>query len=176
MAVLKRRIEKNMELQVEGTGSHVGSLQHTVMTAVSEKKYDEACDALNKYKESRKYYPSYAIKTDKLFVHAEELIQAIKAKKNFPNLAGLTQNKQEELSQKVKEHWEELRICLRRVKTIERDLETEDAKSSLWVVRAVMFATMLILIVFIIKEALWSMGTPLDVFVEDMVNRFLKIN
>lgn len=175
MALSKRRIEKTLELQVESTGS-LGSLQHKVMTDVSDKKYDEAVISLKDYKQKKKNYPSYAKKTDKLFNHAEELINAIKAKKNFPNLAGLTQNKQEELAQKVKEHWEELRISLRRIKTIEKDLEMEDARSTIWVVRAIIFATILILMVFVAKEALISMGMPIQVIADDLLNWFFTLD
>ena len=54
-------------------------------------------------------------------------------------MATLTQNKQEEIHTKTLENWEDLRICLRRLKTIERDMATEDARSSIWVVKSILF-------------------------------------
>jgi hypothetical protein len=174
MARSKRLIEKTLSLKIEPDRSEVGTLQHKVMSEVADKKYEDAVISLKAYREKKKYYPGYVVKTDRLFTHAEDLVNAIKSKKNFPNMSGLTQSKQEELAQKVREHWEELRISLRRLKTIEKDIEMEDARSTLWVVRAVIFSIILILIIFVAKEAILSMGVPVKVFVDDLVTRILN--
>lgn len=168
----KRSAEKRFELMLEGAVYDLGSLQHKVLTSVVEKNYDEALSTLKGYRERKSFYQSYVKKTGKIFDHAENLIHSIKIKKNFPNLQGLNQKKQEELAQKTKEHWEELRIVLRRLNTIEKDMEVEDARSTVLVVRALMVATMIILCAFIINEAVLSFGITFKMLMTDLKEVF----
>lgn len=160
---------KKYELQVIGSSKELGDLQHEVLTAVSSKHYEEAVQTLEDYREKKKFYPQYVQKTRRLFEHAEELIEAIKAKKTFPNMSSLGQSQQEELHQKAREHWEDLKVSLRRLRSIEKDLAIADARSSVWVIRAVVFSTMIILFVILANEALRSMGKPFWLLVDDIV-------
>jgi hypothetical protein len=161
--------QEPQELIVGGTEAHLGSLQHQILTLVSEKKYEDAVAGLKAYKEMKKYYPGYAKRTDRLFVHAEELIGAIKNIKTLPNLATLSQNRQEEIMLRAKEHWEELKVCLRRLKTIEKDLELQDARSTVWVLKALALSAMIVLGAFIAREAFYSVGMPARMIIDQLI-------
>lgn len=168
----ERSIQKKFDLVLDGVVYDLGSLQHKILTAIVEKNYDDALKILKDYRDAKTKYPTYALKTGKIFDHAENLIQSIKIKKNFPNLAGLNQKKLEELAQKTKEHWEELRIVLRRLNTIEKEMEMEDARSTVLVVRAIMVATFLIFSALLINEAALSFGISFKMLVSDFKEVF----
>jgi len=150
--------QRNFNLEVVGSARDLGELQYNVLLCVSEKRYDEAAKLLSAYLKGKSNSKPYLRRTQQIFRHAEELIHAIETKKSFPNMATLTQSKQEEVHQKSLENWEDLRICLRRLKTIEKDMATEDARSSIWVIKAILFSFMVTLSVFIINEGFRSFG------------------
>jgi hypothetical protein len=159
--------QRKFNLEVVGSARDLGELQYNVLLCVSEKRYEEAVKLLDAYLKSRVSSKPFLRRTQQIFRHAEELIHAIETKKNFPNMSSLTQSKQEEVHQKSLENWEDLRICLRRLKTIEKDMATEDARSSIWVVKAVLFSFMVILSVFIISEGFRSFGGSFIVFMRE---------
>ncbi len=164
-----RKNEARQELEVPGTSANLGGLQYQILTLISEKNYEEAESVLKAYQDKKKYYPSYAKRTTRLFTHTIELVMAIKHIKSLPNFASLAQSKQDELSSKAREHWEELKVCLRRVKTIEKDLDLEDARSTIWVVKAFFISVMVVFVAFIIHEAFLSLGVPTKVVLDDLM-------
>jgi hypothetical protein len=119
------------------------------------------------YREVRSTSKIYVKRTETIFTHAEELVRAIETKKNFPNMSTLTQSKQEEIHHRTLENWEDLKICLRRIRTIERDMATEDARSSIWVIKAIIFSFVVTLTVFIISEGFRFFGGSLTQFMND---------
>lgn len=157
---------KSLNLEIAGSARDLGELQYSVLLCVTEKRYDEAVRMLNAYEKSKASGP-YKKRTSPIFHHAEELIHAIETKKNFPSMNNLTQNKQEEIHQKTLENWEDLKICLRRLRTIEKDMSTEDARSSIWVIKAIIFSFVVSLTVFIISEGFRSFGGSFLSFMKD---------
>lgn len=164
---------KKYALEVVGTPKELGEVQFAALVYVSQGKYDEAKKTLEAFRKSKGSYPQYAKKTDRLFEHCNELIEAIKIKKSFPNLLALAQSKQEEIHAKALEHWEDLKLSLRRIRTIEKDLLLEDARSSIYVVKAVIFSTMTLLLVFILNETFRTFGKSFGNFIEDTARRLL---
>lgn len=157
---------KNLSLQVNGTARDLGELQYNVLLCVTEKRYEDATKLLTNYQKMKSTGP-YDRRTLPIFQHAEELVHAIETKKNFPNMTALTQGKQEEIHQKTLENWEDLKICLRRLRTIERDMSTEDARSSIWVIKAVIFSFVVSLTVFVLSEGFRSFGGSFLSFMKD---------
>ncbi len=74
--------------------------------------------------------------------HCVELIQAIQTKRNFPGLASLSLAKQQEIHEKVIDHFEELKGNLKQIEKIEREQKLNDVRSTVWVIRMVCFCTL----------------------------------
>ena len=161
---------------LDGAVYDLGSLQHKILTAIVQKNYDEALKVLKDYRKGKSSHPTYITKTSSIYDHAENLIQSIKIKKNFPNLSELNPKKLEELIQKTKEHWEELRIVLRRLSTVEKEMEIEDSRSTLLVVKAILLATFIILSAIIVNEAVLSFGISYKVLIQDFKEVFKSLD
>jgi hypothetical protein len=161
-----------LNFELVGNANQMGQLQYSVLECVAQGKYDEGAKILIDYRKRKATYPTYEKKTERLFEHCKELIEAIRAKKTFPNLQSLAQSKQEEIHQKARENWEDLKVSLRRIKSIEQDLALSDSKSSVWVIRAMIFSTFMILGTFVLQELFRSFGTSGHMFLEVIVKTF----
>jgi hypothetical protein len=175
MSAYNGNAARKIDFEVGGSEKDLGQLQFRVLTAVVEKRYQDAITILTEYKKMKSSYPQYSKRTDPLFNHAEELVNAINAKKNFPNLTSLAQSKQEEINQKARENLEDLKATMRRIKGIERDMAAADARSSIWVIWSILFSFTLIITVFVLKEAFRSFGGSFTVFIENLVKTVLSL-
>lgn len=166
---------RKFDLEVSGSAKDLGELQYSVLLSVSENRFPDALELLEKYQDMKSSYPQYNRRTEHLFKHAAELINAIEAKKNFPNIHALAHSKQEEIHQKALENWEDLKLSLRRLRTIERDMALSDARSSVWVVKAILFSFIVIISVFVVNEAFRSFGKSFTMFLDETVKLFTSL-
>lgn len=123
------------------------SLRATILQLVVGENYERAGEEMVAYVDLKTSYPNFQMRVQRLVQHCNELIQAIKTKRNFPGLAALSLAKQQEIHEKVLEHFEELKSHLRQVEKIERENKLDDLRSTVWVVRAFAHALVLIFVV-----------------------------
>ncbi len=132
----------------------VDSLRFTTMSYVVEERYDLAVDALRRYVERRAEYPQYARKTAPLVRHCTDLIYAIRSKRSLPGLGNLSASKQQEIYERAREHFEDLKNALKRMEKIEIDMRRADMRSTLWVLNALTLSVFAIVMVgFVIELA-----------------------
>ncbi|MEN0059571.1 MAG: hypothetical protein AAGB31_12100, partial [Bdellovibrio sp.] len=91
-------------------------------------------------------YPNFQSKITRYINHSVDLIYAIKAKRSFPGIHSLTRAKQQELREKFKEHLRELQYVLKMVEKIHEDLRIQDARSTIYVVKALWLAVLGIIV------------------------------
>jgi hypothetical protein len=164
-----RKLEMGSSLKV------LGDNQFKILTLVCEQHYDQAVAEIKSFQKLKSNYPKYKEKTARLFEHAEGLVKAIETKLNFPNLSNLPPSKQDEIYQKINENWDDLKLSLRRVKTIESDFMVQDARSSIYVVRAILFSFIFLLVVFLLKEFTHSFGGNMAHFWSESSDAFFDI-
>jgi hypothetical protein len=103
---------------------------------VVAESYDNAIQEIEMYIDSKWAYPGFQERARRHLRHCVDLIRAIEAKRGFPGLATLSLSKQQEIHEKVLEHFEELKANLRQLEGMERDQKVTDVRSTVWVVRA----------------------------------------
>ena len=123
------------------------SLRSTISALVVGENYDRARDEMEAYVALKTAFPVFQQRAERYVQHCSELIQAIKTKRNFPGLASLSLAKQQEIHEKVIEHFEELKMHLKHIEKIEHDCKVDDVRSTIWVVRAACHGTALIFLV-----------------------------
>jgi len=173
----------SLEAKVDGTSSSklatyydisdIGdpdTLLSTVLELTVEAKYDIAICALLEYAKSKDNYPQYTIKTRRYFEHCTEIIHAIRSKNNFPNLSSLPKAKQQEINDRIKDHYVELKRFLERVNQVELELRQQDSRSTVWVVKMVSFSIFFLLTLAFVKETFFTMGTPINAIYTDFMN------
>ncbi len=99
---LRRKLQ---EAQKKDVGRGDG-LRRPVLTMVVTENYDGAKDRMQAYVEDLSQYPSFQDRVERYMRHCGELIQAIQTKRNFPGLASLSLSLQQEIHEKVLEHFE----------------------------------------------------------------------
>ncbi len=112
------------------------SLRYNILMWVLDEKYDKSIQEMRNFLINPSEYPNFKGKVERFVAHGVDLIYAIKAKRNFPGIASLTRAKQQELREKFKEHFRELQMVMKKIEKIQVDLRVEDARSTIFVVRA----------------------------------------
>lgn len=113
------------------------TLRYNVLSYVSKEEYDRSIKMLKDFIEKESEYPNFRLKVERYTLHSIDLIFAIRTKRNFPGLSGMTLTKQQELKVKCKEHFSELSLVLQKIERCLEELRLEDAKSTKIVVKSV---------------------------------------
>lgn len=150
------------------------SLRYNILNWVLDEKYDRAIQELRDFSQRDSEYPSFRQKVERLTSHSVDLVYAIKAKRNFPGLTSLTRAKQQELREKFKEHFRELEMVLKRIEKIQVDLRIEDARSTIYIIRALWFAGASIAILSFIIEIVNGLALTSTVVFDDLINKAIE--
>ncbi|WP_413561467.1 hypothetical protein [Bdellovibrio sp. HCB209] len=122
------------------------TLRNKILTWVLAERYDRAIEELKDFLDAPSDYPDFKGKVTRYIHHGIDLIYAIKAKRGFPGINSLTRAKQQELREKFKEHFKELQYILKTIEKVQTDLRIADARSTIYVVRALCAASLGIII------------------------------
>lgn len=148
-------------------------LKRDVLNFVAESHYDDAIAQLQKFLELDSPYPNYKKKCERFVRHCIDLIYAIKSKKNFPGYSMLTRSKQQEVMDKIKDHFEELQDGLSKINLILIQLKKEDLRSTLWIFRVAVYATWFLMIVALLTEISGGLYRVGFLVVEDLGDKIL---
>lgn len=148
-----------------------GSLRNIVLQAVLEERYDSALEEIKRFTEAESEYPNFRQRTQRYVNHCKDLVYAIKAKRNFDGIGSLTRAKQQELREKFKEHYNELKFVLRKVEKIEHDLKIEDARSTIYIIRALWLAAVVLIALWFLIEVAGGLAITSAVVAEDALDK-----
>lgn len=151
-------------------GRH-GSLRYNILTWVLDERYDRAIQELRDFGQVPSPYPTFHDKTERYIHHSIDLIFAIKAKRNFPGINSLTRAKQQELREKFKEHFRELRLILMRVEKVETDLRIDDVRSTIYVVRALWVAVVAVIALAFALEIFRGLAETVGLVADDSLTK-----
>lgn len=129
------------------------TLRFNVLSHVVEENYDKAIDELKSFLNADSDYPKFRSRSERYILHSVDLVNGIRAKRNFPGMSSLTTAKQQELHEKFKEHFNELTVTLKKVEKIQVDVRMEDFRSTVWVVQAVAYAIIAIAVAAFLLDA-----------------------
>src|ERR1700722_7085208 len=116
-AALKQKLKSVSENDL----GRVGSLRREILSAVVSEKYDVGKSKLETFIEERAGdYPMFVERVGKFAKHASDLIQAIQTKRSFPGLGSLSLGKQQEITEKVLIHCQELKQTLKAIERAEK--------------------------------------------------------
>lgn len=122
------------------------TLRYNVLSYVSKEEYDRGIKILKEFIEKDSEYPNFKMRVERYTLHSIDLIFAIRTKRNFPGLSGMTLTKQQELKVKCKEHFSELSLVMQKIERCMEELRLEDAKSTKIVVKAIWFSLLTVFV------------------------------
>lgn len=148
------------------------SLRYNVLNWVLEENYERALEGLNNYLNTPSEFPSFRERIERFVKHSVDLIYAIKAKRSFPGINSLTRAKQQELREKFKTHFRELQYVLKVIEKIQMDLRIQDARSTIYVVRAGWYAIIGVVVMAFYMEVTHGLAQTSSIVFEDLFGAF----
>lgn len=143
------------------------TLRFNVLSYVVEENYDRAIQTLEDFHNKESEYPKFKEKTERYIAHAIDLVNAIRAKRNFPGMKSLTMAKQQELGEKFATHFHELQYTLKKVEKIQVDVRIEDVRSTVWIVKTLAYSILMIGIVAFALDVSHGLFTTTIVVIDD---------
>ena len=150
-------------------------LKRNILNMVSGESYTQAINELAEFINSKSEYPHFREKAERYVKHSIELIHAIEAKKNFPGVQSLTRSKIQELSEKTADHYHELQDTLGRIEQIRSGLQMSDARSTIWVLRALTHSAWIILLSLFILEVKSGLFRSANLVMDDAFDKLLSL-
>jgi flagellar biosynthesis protein FlhB len=144
--------------------------RRSILNLVAEERYDQAIDDLKAYLDSLPEYPAFKERAERFATYGIELIQAIRAKRSFPGWSTLNMSKQRDLVERAIHHFEDLKATLTKMEMIEREARIEDVRSTVWVVKSVVYAATVLLVLAFVKEATGEIIPSLSDLFESSIN------
>ncbi|MGZ5279584.1 MAG: hypothetical protein ACXWC9_06565 [Pseudobdellovibrionaceae bacterium] len=173
LPVKKRDLKAEMNSISKDMG-RADTLRYNVLTYVVEENYEGATRELKEYLETDFEYPNFKERIERYIQHANDLVNAIRAKRKFPGAQMLTTAKQQELNEKFVAHFLELQLVLKKVERIQQDVRIEDIRSTVWIVQAGITAMIVVAVVaFLLDVNQGLMHTTIVVF-DDLFREFVS--
>lgn len=148
---MNSRLSARMSASVRELGK-VDSFRHTVLSHMARENYEGAIHQLEIYLSSKSEYPQFEARAGRYLRYAKDLINAIKVKRSFPGLEHLAMSKQQELFDRAMEHFEDLKATLRKIEQVDVQVRLDDVRSTVWVVKALIYSVFAILILAFLME------------------------
>ena len=149
------------------------SLRYLILTQVAEENYEKSIEDLRAFYLKESEYPTFKKKIERFINHSIDLIYAIKAKRNFPGVSQLTRAKQQELRDRFKDHFKELVYMLKKIEKIEKDLMIEDARSTIYVIRAFWFSVISLVLTWFLVEVFRGLAITGFVVITDYSEKLM---
>ena len=128
------------------------SLRRAVLGCVVEGEYQQASQFIDEYLESKRMFQTLQLRAAPHGTHAKDLINAIRLKRNFPNLSTLPMSKQQEILDHAVRHFDELKMTLKVVEHLSRDEVVKDLRSTVWVIKSATYVIAAIVVASFVLE------------------------
>jgi hypothetical protein len=165
---LETKLSENISGRLDG-------LRYTILSLVVDGRYDLAVAEISFYSNSEHKLRVFKLRAQRYLNHCEELIRAIESKIKFCQTRTITRSQKHQLYMMVMKHFHELTESLKKIERIENDVRVSDLKSTVWVLKAFMVCFATILMLGMIKEAYFTMQTPLLVIIDDSVEKIFHM-
>lgn len=151
------------------------TLRYNVLTMVINEEYDRAIKTLKEFIESDSEYPNFRMRIERYSLHAIDLIYGIRTKRNFPGLSALTRTKQQELTDKFKEHFTELRFMMKKIEECLEELRITDIRSTRMVIRSFWYSLVVVFATGFFIEVIRGLGYTAEVVFNDYLEKMLNV-
>lgn len=145
-------------------------LRHAVLTLVNDEEYLRAITRMQEFEDSKYRYPQFSMRAGRYLSYATDLINAIKAKRSFPGLESLAVTKQQELYDRAMEHAMDLVATLKKIEQVDRECRAEDQRSTIWVLRALLFGFCAVLVLAFYLDIADGLIPTIRIVLDDALN------
>lgn len=150
------------------------SLRYNVLSYVMDDQYDRAIEQLRAFHEGEKEFELFRIRSERLILHCTDLINAIRAKKKFQNLATLTAAKQKEINEKYMAHFNELMLVLKRVEKMRHDIKLDDSRTTIYVVQSLWISVAALFVLALLLDFQGGLGRTTGLVWDDVTHELAR--
>ncbi len=172
MAAAKEERRSPHDLDISDLG-RPDTLRYNVLTFVINEEYDRAIKYLKEFLEKDSPYPTFRLKIERYVQHSIDLIFAIRTKRNFPGFNSLTRTKQQELKDKFKEHFQELKFVINKIENSLEELRLNDIRSTKIVVKSLWASLLIVFAGALMVEIASGLGGSFNVVIDEYTTRTL---
>lgn len=163
-------------LQVERKDmGRADSFRYNILTHVVDENYDRAIHELKTFLSRETEFHKARLRSERFVHHCVDLVNAIRAKRNFPGMNSLTIAKQQELNDRFREHFNELQYILKKIEKIEHEVKLEDVRSTVWVVKSIAWCAGLLLAVAFLMDVNAGLFRTVVYVIDDTFFRVAKL-
>ncbi len=168
-AAAKKERKSPNDLDISDLG-RPETLRYNVLTFVINEEYDRAIAYLKDYSNKESPYATFKLKTERYIQHSINLIFAIRTKRNFPGLTSLTRTKQQELKEKFKEHFQELKYVIKKIENCQEELRLNDIKSTKIVVKSVWVSISIVAGSAFFMDLFLGLGATIQIVLDEYIS------
>lgn len=164
---------RQVDLDVSDLG-RPDTLRYNILSLVINEEYERALKTLKDFINSESQYANFKVKIERYGLHGIDLIYAIRTKRNFPGINALTRTKQQELKEKFKEHFSELKSTLKKIENCLEELRLSDVKSTRILINSIWLSTLTLFIAAISIEIFQGLGRTTLIVAEEGIDKLLN--
>ena len=150
------------------------TMRYNLLSFVINEEYDRAIKTLKDFIHGETKYANFRSKIERYGLHGIDLIHAIRTKRNFSGVNALTRTKQQELREKFKEHFSELKATLKKIENCMEELRLDDVKSTRILVKSVWLSLVTLFIAGFAVEIYNGLWKSVLVVIEENIVIFLN--
>jgi len=142
---LEKRLAELLEQDVPGSRISFG---FAVLSCVAHGNYDRAIEELDQVGNGLEEYRLFEFRSRRFVEHAKSLVVAIRAKHGVGKSPNVNKSKQKEISDKIAEHFIDLKRTIIIIEKIQKSVRSEDLSSTILFFRTCFFASLAVLIAY----------------------------
>lgn len=128
------------------------SFGYVVLTCVSQGQYDRALLELDSVGQGFEEYPAFEIRARRFIDHAKGLVSAIRTKHQVGKSPHVNKSKQKELSDKITEHFVDLKRTLIVIEKVQKSVRAKDLGSTILFFKTCFFATVVLFLCYTVYQ------------------------
>lgn len=170
MGELALRSKRTADIDASDLG-RPNTIRYNILTLVINEDYEKAIQGLKQFLDDGSEYPNFRAKVERYVLHGIDLIYAIRTKRNFPGLASLTRTKQQELKERFREHFKELKFVMRKIEESMEELRLKDARSTIMVVRSFALALTVVFAAGLVLDLFYGLGSTVEIVANEYIDK-----
>ncbi len=171
---MESRISARMRKSMSEHGDRDG-IRSIILTNVTSENYERAIEEFQAYVESRSAYPQFSLRAERYLTYTVDLINAVKAKRSFPGMHHLNMSKQQDLYDRAMSHFEDLKATLRKIEQIDKEVKLDDVRSTVWVVKALIYCVFTLLVLGFLLEISKGLVPAANIVMDDSFGSFTNL-
>lgn len=164
------KTSRSLDMDVADLG-RPDTMRYNVLTMVINEDYDRAIKMLKEFLEGGSEYPNFRLRVERYVTHSIDLIYAIRTKRNFPGINSLTRTKQQELKDRFREHFKELKFMMHKVEDCMEELRLTDVRSTSMVVRSFWLALVVVFVAGVGLDFMQGLGNTIEIVSSDYIDK-----